>query len=182
MNKKLTKSIFSSTNSLKVLSFLAKNPGQEFLSSEIQHATSISRAGAYLALQDLLRKRLIIRTEKGRFHLYTVNYENPTVRQFKVLLNTLLLEPIISKMQPLAVRIILFGSASRGEDIYSSDMDLFILSKDPEKTKELCSSFKSDRRIQPIILSPAEMPDFRDSEKTFFDEIEKGIVLWEEKE
>lgn len=182
MKKKLTKGIFSSTNSLKVLSFLAKSPGQEFLSSEIQHATSISRAGAYLALQDLLRERFIIRTEKGRFHLYTVNYENPTVRQFKVLLNTLILEPIISIMQPLAVRIILFGSSSRGEDTFSSDIDLFILSRDPEKIMELCSSFKSERRIQPIILSPAELTDFKDREKTFFDEIERGIVLWEEKE
>jgi len=182
MKKNLSKNIFCSTNSLKVLSFLAKKPGEEFISSEIQRATLISRAGAYLALQDLIKERLAIKSERGRFHLYSVNYDNPIVRQFKTLLNTLLLEPIIFKIRPLAVRIILFGSASRGEDTFSSDMDLFIISKDPEKIKELFSSFKSERRIQPIILSPAELPDFKDKEKIFLEEIERGIILWEERE
>jgi len=182
MKKKPLAKIFEATNSLKVFSFLAKNPGQEFLSSEIQAAVVVSRAGAYLALQDLIRKRLVIKAEKGRFHLYSVNYENPIVRQFKVLMNVLHLEPLILKIQPLSVRIVLFGSASRGEDTALSDIDLFILSKDSETVREFLASFKVARKIQPIILVPAEWPDFKEREKVFFEEIEKGIVLWEEKE
>lgn len=182
MSKKNLERIFETTNSLKVLSFLARNPGQEFLNSEIQAAVSISRAGAYLALQDLLGERLVIKTEKGRFHLYSVNYENPIVRQFKVLMNVTLLEPLILKIQPLSVRIVLFGSASRGEDTASSDIDLFILSRDPENIRELLASFRAERKLQPIILVPTEWADLREKEKVFFEEIEKGIVLWEEKE
>jgi len=93
-----------------------------------------------------------------------------------------LLEPLILKMQPLSVRIVLFGSASRGEDAASSDIDLFILSKDSETIGQFLASFKTDRKIQPIILEPAEWPDFREREKVFFEEIEKGIVLWEEQD
>ena len=182
MRKKPLERIFGSTNSLKVLSFLARNPGQEFLSSEVQTAVSVSRAGAYLALQDLMRERLVIKTEKGRFHLYSLNYENPIVKQFKVLLNVMLLEPFILNIQPLSVRIVLFGSASRGEDTASSDMDLFILSKDSETIGKFLASFKTERTIRPIILAPAEWPDFREREKVFFEEIEKGIVLWEEQD
>jgi len=80
------------------------------------------------------------------------------------------------------VRIVLFGSASRGEDRASSDIDLFILSKDPENIRELLTSYKAARKIQPIVLAPAEWSEFRKREKAFFEEIEKGIVLWEEKD
>ncbi len=182
MRKRSLERIFEATNSLKVLSFLAKNAGQEFLSSEIQAAVSISRAGAYLALQELLKERFVIRAERGRFHLYSVSYDNPVVRQFKVLLNVLFLEPLILNMKGHSLRIVLFGSASRGEDTASSDLDLFILAKDPEKIREFLASFKIDRKIQPIILTPPEWPDFRERERVFFEEIERGIVLWEEKD
>jgi predicted nucleotidyltransferase len=182
MRKKNPERVLVATNSIKVLNFLAKNPGQEYLSSEIQKAASVSRAGAYLALQDLMRERLVIKTEKGRFHLYSVNYVNPIIRQFKVLMNVILLEPLILRMQPLAVRIVLFGSASRGEDTASSDIDLFILSKDSEIIRSFLASFKTDKKIQPIILTPAEWPDFEEKEEVFSKEIENGFVLWEEKE
>ncbi|MFO7867100.1 MAG: nucleotidyltransferase domain-containing protein [Desulfatiglandales bacterium] len=182
MSQKSPDRIFKATNSLKVLSFLAEKPGQEFLSSEIKTAVSISRAGAYLALQELLKEGFIIRTVKGRFHLYSVNYNHPAVRQFKVLMNVLYLEPLIKRIQTHSVRIVLFGSASRGEDTASSDIDLFILSKNPEKINNFFSSLRMERKIQPVILTPAELPDFKESEKVFFEEMEKGIVLWEEKD
>lgn len=174
--------IFEATNSLKVLSFLAKFPGQEFLNSEIQKAVSVSRAGAYLALQELTGERLVNQVKKGRFHLYIINFENPIVQQFKVLMNIILLEPLILKIQPLSVRIVLFGSACRGEDTASSDIDLFILSNDVETVRELLASLKTERKLQSIILVPAEWPDFRQKEPVFFEEIERGILLWEEKE
>jgi len=182
MIKKHLVGIFEATNSLKVLSFLAKYPGQEFLSSEIQMAVSVSRAGAYLALRNLLREQLVNKAEKGRFHLYSLNHDNPIVRQFKVLMNVILLEPLILRLQPFMVRMVLFGSASRGEDTASSDIDLFILSKDPENIRERLTSYKTERKLQPIVLAPAEWPEFREREKEFFEEIEKGIVLWEEKD
>jgi len=182
MRKKTLERIFEATNSLKVLSFLARNPSQKFLNSEIQRAVSVSRAGAYLALQDLLRERLVIKAEKGRFHLYSLNHDNPIVRQFKVLMNVILLEPLILKLRPFMVRMVLFGSTSRGEDTASSDIDLFILSKDPETIREHLTSYKAERKLQPIVLAPAEWPEFREREKEFFEEIERGIVLWEEKD
>jgi predicted nucleotidyltransferase len=182
MTKNHLEEIFEATNSLKVLSFLARYPAQEFLSSEIQMGVSVSRAGAYLALQNLLREKLVNKKEKGRFHLYSLNHVNPIVRQFKVLMNVILLEPLILKLRPFMVRMILFGSASRGEDTVSSDIDLFIISKDPETIKEHLTSYKAERKLQPIVLVPAEWPEFREREKAFFEEIEKGIVIWEEKD
>lgn len=94
----------------------------------------------------------------------------------------MLLEPLILDIQALSTRVTLFGSASRGEDTASIDIDLFILSKDPENIRGSLASFETDRKIQPIILTPAEWPDFKERERVFFEEIERGIVLWEEKD
>ncbi len=182
MGRKRTAEIFSSSNSLRVLGYLADHPGQEFLSSEIQQGTMLSRAGAYLALQDLVGRGLAIRKEKGRFHLYAVDHANPLVKQFKVLKNIAGLEPLLLRLRPQTIKIVLFGSAGRGEDTFSSDIDLFILSRDPETAAEILASFHSDRRIQPIVITPAEWSDLEKNEKTFYGEINRGIILWEEKD
>ena len=182
MNKKTGTDIFSATNSLKILSFLVENPGKEFLGSQIQKAASISRAGAYIALRVLIKKNLVIRSQKGKFLIYSVAHNEPAVRQFKVLRNVLLLQPVIEKLKPLSKKVILYGSAGRGEDDSSSDMDLFVLSKDPQATQRILPSIKIRRRIQAVIKSPSELSDLKDRERVFFAEIDRGITLWEEKE
>jgi len=60
----------------------------------------------------------------GRFQLYSVDQANPLVKQFKVLLNVAGLGPLLLRLQPLTTRIILFGSAGRGEDSFGSDFGL----------------------------------------------------------
>lgn len=182
MSKKPSAHIFASSNPLKALSFLADNPGQEFLSSEIQSAPSMSRAGTYLALKELVARRLAVRQERGRFHLYSVDPTHPLVKQFKVLKNTVLLEPLFSRLRPSSIKVILFGSASRGEDSSSSDIDIFILTRDPEKIRGLISSFSCERKIQSVVVAPAQWLDFREKNTVFWGEIDRGIVLWEERD
>jgi len=179
MGRKRTAEIFSSSNSLRVLGYLAEHPGQEFLSSEIQQGTMLSRAGAYLALKDLVGRGFAIRKEKGRFHLYAVDHANPLVKQFKVLKTILGLEPLLNRLKPLAIKIVLFGSAGRGEDTLQSDIDLLVLARDPETAADYMASFKSGRRIQPVILTPSERADLEKKDRTFHGEIERGITLWE---
>jgi predicted nucleotidyltransferase len=182
MRKKTATDIFIPSNSLRVLSFLADNPGREYLSSEILGPTSMSRAGVYLALQELVARGLAVRKEKGRFHLYSIDYAHPMVKQFKVLRNAVLLEPLLSRLRPATIKVILFGSASRGEDSSSSDIDIFVLTRDPEIIRELITSFSCRRTIQPVIVVPAQWAVFREKEKVFYGEIDRGIVLWEEQD
>jgi len=182
MTKKAADEIFSSSSALKILSFLAENSDGEFLGSEIQKATSLSRAGVYISLKGLISQGYVIKTQKGSFNLYRLDYANAVVRQFKVLRNIIYLEPIIRKLQPISNMIILFGSASRGEDVPASDIDLFIMAMDPESVKEILVAQKSARRIQPIVLTPSEYSQFKETEKTFYEEINQGITLWEKNE
>ncbi len=174
--------IFDSTNSLKILSFLGENAGREFLGSEIQKATKLSRAGVYIALRELIKQKLVSKKQRGKFLVYSVVYDNPVIKQFKVLRNVLLVESVIARLKPVTKKIILYGSASRGEDLPNSDIDLFALSKDTEAAKEILSSVKIKRKIQAVIKSPSESADLREKEKVFYGEVDRGITLWEEKE
>lgn len=182
MNKKNNANIFSATNTLKILSFLVDRPGEEFLGSEIQKATSISRAGAYIALRELIRQKLVLKVKKGKFLIYSVVYDDPIIKQFKVVRNIQILTPLLAKLKPLSKKIILYGSASRGEDSPESDVDLFIVTKDIEPVKDIIPGVKMKRKIQPVIKTPNELTDFQDKEKIFFEEVKRGITLWEDKE
>ncbi len=174
--------IFNTTNVLKALSFLVKNPGKEFLGSEIQKATSISRAGVYIALRDLIKQKLVCKTRKGRVLMYSVLYDEPLIKQFKVIQNTQFLKPVIEKFKPFSEKIIFYGSASRGEDDPESDIDLFILAKNPQAVKDIASRLKTKKKIQAVVKSPSESADLYDRENVFYEEVNRGITLWERKE
>lgn len=182
MKKKGNTDIFGATSTLRILSFFVENPGKEFLGSEIQKATSISRAGVYITLRELAKQKLVLKTKKGKFLMYSVVYEEPVLKQFKVMRNAQLLKPLVDKIKPLSKKIILYGSASRGEDDTKSDIDLFILAKDPEALKDIISNVNTKRNIQAVIKSPTELAGFKDKEKVYFEEVNRGITLWEEKE
>lgn len=172
--------IFGATNLLKVLSYLVEHPGKEFLNSEIQKAALTSRAGAYFALKELVRQNLAAEERRGRLIFYSIIHDDYAIKQFKVLKNVLALRPFVLKLKLSSRKIILYGSHSRGENDPSSDIDLFILSKDPEATKEVVSSIKSRQKIQAVITTASELASFKESEKVFMQEVERGIVLWEE--
>jgi len=180
MGRKKTSGIFNVTNSQKVLDFLAFNPGEEFLSSEIQKAASISRAGVYFALKELAKEGLVSKRKKGKIIFYSVIYNDSAIKQFKVLQNVLMLRPLILKLKPSSKKIVLYGSVSRGENSPSSDIDLFILSKEPDETKKAISLAKSKLKMQTVIKTPSELADFKKDEKVYYNEVERGIVIWEE--
>jgi predicted nucleotidyltransferase len=181
MNKTTTTKIFGTTNSLKVLSYLAEHPGKEFLCGEIQKATSISRAGVYVAIAELVGEKLVLKAKKGRQLFYSVIYDDSAIRQFKVLKSVLALRPLVSQLKSSSKKIILYGSVSRGENDLTSDIDLFILTQDPEIVKKVIASTKSRRKIQAVIRTPSEFSEYKDSEKVYYEEVDRGIVLWEEK-
>jgi len=161
---------------------LAEFPEKEFSGSELQKATGISRGGVYLALNELKKHNFVFALKRGKFLFYSLSCDNPVVKQFKVLKNILLLNPLVTKLKSSSRRIILFGSYSRGENDSASDIDLFILSQDPQATKNMVSSFRIKPRLQAVIKTAVELVSFKEKEQVFMQEVERGIILWEKKE
>ncbi|MBP8717522.1 MAG: nucleotidyltransferase domain-containing protein [Candidatus Atribacteria bacterium] len=171
-----------STNAQKVLNFLIQSPGKQFLAKEIEKATRISRAGVNLSLRKLAKEKLVLREKKAKIYLYSVDYHNPVIKQLKVLKTTVLLQPLVNKLKPLSKKIVLFGSCARGEDIDSSDIDLFILADSPKAIEEKIEKSDLRKKLQPIIRNSTQFIQMEKEESIFFEEIEHGITLWESKD
>lgn len=171
-----------STNAQKILDFLIQNPGKQFLANEIEKATKVSRAGVNFSLRKLAKEKLVIREKKAKIYLYSVDYNNPVIKQLKTLRSTMLLQPLLNELKKLSKKIVLFGSCARGEDIADSDIDLFILTDSPKAIEEKIKKSNLRKRLQPVIRNPNQFMKMEKEEIVFFEEIEHGITLWESKD
>lgn len=177
MNDTLT-----STNAQKVLDFLIQNPGRQFLANEIEKAAKISRAGVNFSLRKLAKEKLVIREKKAKIYLYSVDHADPVIKQLKVLRAVTFLKPLLCKVKKLSEKIILFGSCARGENIPKSDIDLFILTNSQEEVRGFIRKHNLNKKFQLIIRTPLKFVEMENKEPVFFEEISRGITLWEAKE
>jgi predicted nucleotidyltransferase len=173
------KSIMESTSTQKLLSFFSEQPGKFYTPVEVLKQTKISRRSFFLSIKELLRAGYVIAESRGRFTQYAVDHKNPFVRQFKILKNINLMAKLLGELGPISKKIILYGSASRGEDTAESDLDMFVITQNPEKGLEIVNKFKYKRSIHIVFKTPSEMPGFSEKENIFYVEIQKGIVLKE---
>lgn len=178
--KKYENSLIS-TNTTIVLSFLAENPSKDYATIEIKDASGISRQGVYLALKELEKEGLVSKTKKGKMLLYRVNHENNTVKQFKVLKMVISLKTLVLNLSKACDKIILFGSAARGEDRADSDIDLFIQTDNTEDAVDELKKFRLKRKIQEKIMGAVAISKMKDEDRVFYDEVMRGIVLWEKR-
>jgi predicted nucleotidyltransferase len=180
--KKRAGDIFMATNPLRVLAFLSAYSDREFFGSEIQNSLKLSRMGVYLSLCVLVKEKLILRFKKGKFLTYAVNRSHPVVRQFKVLRYMVELFPLVERLRENSKKVVLYGSVSRGEDTSDSDLDLFVLTADPEVAGQRIPGRWAGRKVQAVIKTPTDWIEFKDKEPVFYDEVNRGIVLWEVQE
>lgn len=126
-------------NRYKILRIFFEDPspkGIGFQLREISRKAAIAPPSVKRYLSELEKERLIVRA-KHRIYGYPVYYANRDDENFKFLkrLDTVmkikesgLLEYLAESCMPDA--IVLFGSASQGEDLKESDIDLFVMSNE----------------------------------------------------
>ncbi|NOQ38458.1 hypothetical protein GQ472_06240 [archaeon] len=126
-------------NRWKVLKVFFDDPnpkGAGFQLREISRATNLAPTSVKRYLDDLKKEDLILKSEH-RIHHYPVYWANRasenfiSLKKMDMIFNIQesgLLTYLQDKCMPDT--IILFGSASKGEDIKESDIDLFLLCKE----------------------------------------------------
>ncbi|MBI5797854.1 nucleotidyltransferase domain-containing protein [Candidatus Woesearchaeota archaeon] len=126
-------------NTRRVLELFFDDPlpsGIGFQLREMSRKINLAPKSVKIYLEELEREKLIVKKEH-RIHKYPVYYANRENDYFKFLkrLNTIqalkesgLLEYLNEKCMPDA--IILFGSASKGEDLKESDIDIYLQCKE----------------------------------------------------
>jgi predicted nucleotidyltransferase len=179
-----SRDLFSSTNKLSVLSFLAKFSDLEFHEREVARRTGISYGSANTVLNALFRDGILDRRQAGKMLFYSFNSRDPLARTYKIFVSVSILRPLILKLREGASEIILYGSCARGEDTSASDIDLFIVSGDKQRSLEIIESYAFAKGfeglvIEPAIRSPLDMIKSEKTEKEFLSLVREGIVLWD---
>jgi predicted nucleotidyltransferase len=106
---------------------------------ELSRNTNIAQPSVINHLKSLMKDKLVLKEKSGIYPSYKANRDFEQFKTYKKtdLINKLdesgLIDDIYSSCLPDV--IILFGSASKGEDIEESDIDLFVLA--PKKKLEL---------------------------------------------
>lgn len=172
------------TNSQKVLSLLAKFSDQEFYEREVVRRLGISSGSANRALNELFSSGAVSRRRKGKMYFYSIDSSNAALTEFKKMVNLMLVEPLTEELKKMSNRIVLYGSCALGTDTSESDLDLFVASNSKEDVANVISNFKFPRgyeniHIQSVIRAPIELLEGGESERTFMEEVDRGIVLWE---
>jgi predicted nucleotidyltransferase len=168
----------------RVLSFLAKFADREFYERGIARKLGIGYGSAHRAVKDLYSAGAIKRRREGKMYFYSIDSSNAALTEFKKMVNLMLVEPLVEELKKMSSRIILYGSCALGTDNSESDLDLFVVSNSKKDVSNVISNFTFPRgfeniNIQSVIRTPVELLEGGESEQTFMEEVERGIVLWE---
>ena len=168
----------------KILSLLAKFSDQELYEREVARKIGISSGSANRALNELFSSGAISRRREGKMYFYSIDSSNAALTEFKKIINILLIEPLVAELKQMSSRIVLYGSCALGTDTSESDLDLFVVSNRKKSVSDVISNFKFPRgyenvHIQSVIKTSVELMEGGESERTFIEEVERGVVLWE---
>lgn len=173
-----------STNIQKVLKFFCLNPGKLFYEREVAKGAQISYGSANSVLRKLHKAGVLQRDMRGRMCYYRIDVSGPYIKEFKTLVNILMLEPVIGKLKKHSRKVVLYGSWAEGTDADESDIDLFVVSSEEENVRKIIDKYSvtekiANKKMQCVIYDPADLINIREREKVFLGQVDKGKVLWE---
>ena len=124
--------IFPSRSFVDVLFFFLLRPNEEMYMSRVVACTGCAFIQAQRAIQRLIVSGLVRKKVQNKKTFYFLNVQHPSIRYLKhVILEALLSSHAIQKiLKPLQKKVhygFIFGSAARGDDTATSDLDFFFV-------------------------------------------------------
>lgn len=150
-------------------------PRRDFHMREISRRVKLTQPSVVNHLKELVTEKLIVKEKKGLYPTFRANRDNELFTLFKK--NDTVYRLHISGIMDylydscLPNVIILFGSASRGEDIEESDIDLFLQA--PEKKLSIEKYEKKLHRKITLFFQE----DFKKLSNELKNNILNGIIL-----
>lgn len=163
----------------KIIKLLADYPEKEFYAQEIAQKLKFSKASASGILKLLSDKGIIFKKIKGHMKFYQINPKNPELKSFRINLALEKVKSFLPKLEKFSKKIILFGSASRGEQTFDSDIDLFILTDNKNKIQAALKKMNKRLPVKSIVKNPGEWSEMEIKKPEFYQEIKSGITLYE---
>lgn len=180
----MTKLDFITPTFVLVLDLFFSDPMQEYHEREVVRRTGVSKGSANKILRILAGHGFLTVQRKGRMVFYKLNLKDPSTRQFKILSNVCSLKELLERLQRYSRRIVLFGSCAQGTDVKGSDVDLMVLTYQKNAVRKEINRFnsKEKKRVAPIIVDANELVKMKREDGALYENIERGISLWETEE
>lgn len=159
----------------KVAEIFFQEPTKAHFIKEISRKINLAHTSVKNHLQTLIKEGLIEKTETELFSGYRARRENPDFIFHKKISNLISLEEskiINSLKEHYPKSIILFGSYDKGEDVETSDIDLFV---DSKKFKFSDAKFKKSLKRNIHIIFREE------ANKSLMGNINQGAILFGER-
>jgi len=166
---------------LQILTFLARNPDKQFYIREIAKNMDKSVGGTHKTLKSLKQMDFVKENKSGKNVYYQINQMNSSIKNFKIFMTINELTSFVNKLKEISEKIILFGSCSTGDDTNKSDIDLLILTNEKDKVNKCTNKSDSERAIQAVVVNASDLIKIKEEDKAFYQEIKKGITLWDVK-
>ncbi|MFH1900972.1 MAG: nucleotidyltransferase domain-containing protein [Candidatus Omnitrophota bacterium] len=92
------------------------------------------------------------------------------------------IQKLVKSIQPYCYQIILFGSCATGANCAESDIDLFIKTDEKKLVQKVIARFnRSIPHLKTVMYDPLEILEAQKADKAFFNQVKKGITLWEDR-
>lgn len=174
---------------INLLFFLIAHTGEKFSLNELARKNNIAPRSAELCCKSFLEDGLLEKEIIGKSHLYQINEENNLIIQLKKLIFPYSLisketENSFENFENRVISVYLYGSCAKGNFDKKSDVDIFVLLLNKEKTKDytklldLFSKAIPDREIQLVIYSSF---DYRKNyNSAYLKEVKNGVKIYGE--
>ena|SRR3989344_1368274 len=166
--------MLQNNNGYKILELFFKFPGRNFQLREISRLAKIALPSTKKYLEGLAEDKLILKNKETLYKSYNANIENNDFRLYKKVSTLVKLKELISEMEdkinPDA--IIIYGSASKGEDVEDSDIDLFVVGKDKSINLEKYEK-ELNRKIHIIFEN-----NIKNVSSEFLNNLINGIIMY----
>lgn len=160
---------------LEVMKIFFIEPAGIHFIKEISKKIKLAPTSVRTSIATLLKLNLIKKKKSKPFDGLAANRENEDFIFYKRVYNLYSLKELsgflISNYYPRL--LVVFGSYSLGEDVESSDIDIFILSKAKKDVNTEIFERGLQRKINLLIVDDAEKLD-----KGIYGKIQNGIVLY----
>lgn len=174
---------FVTPSLMKLLGLFLSEPASRYHIRELAKRLDVSPAFVSKRIGSLVKAGILSFDRIGQLKVYKLNLNDPIVKQLKIAMNIYHLEPFLRAVREYSDKIVLFGSCSFGTDTKDSDVDVFAVVKnkvEEEKLKRKAPvSDATDRKISLVTADPKELVSLEDKDVAFYNNIRKGIVLWD---
>lgn len=159
-----------------VFSHVLRAGGEAFTEADVRAALGLPKTTVHIALHALVQQGLVVEEHVGRTGRFSVDVTDPLVRQLKIASAVRRVQEAMTGLLGRADLVVLFGSASRGEDRSESDVDVLVVTPDAEHIE---TELARHQWLQPVVMTPEKHMVLIAEDGTFARETARGITIWE---